>query len=277
MDIQIGEESETESFTKKPSVIEEIAYRDTWGKGADSFIAMIYERLRLMHDLLAEDGSIYVHCDWRVSSFMKLVLDEIFGKDNFQREIIWSFDTKSGYKTIAENYIRSHDTILFYSKSPNKIFNKQFEPYSQEYMERFKKVDADGRKYRDDRGSGVKQYLDEAKGIPIADVWRDIKSFQQASTSDEYVAYPTQKPESLLERIIKTSTNEGDLVADFFVGSGTLRAHFRSRYSRDPPGYCDRISQAASRYPCSSLSRSAAPQHMRPGMRKGNSSPPAAP
>lgn len=221
MDIAIGEDGGAESFTKKPSVIEEIAYRDTWGKGADSFIAMIYERLKLMHDLLAEDGSIYVHCDWRVSSFMKLVLDEIFGKDNFQREIIWSFDTKSGYKTIAENYIRSHDTILFYSKSSNKIFNKQFEPYSQDYIERFKKTDADGRLYRDDRGSGVKQYLDEAKGVPIADVWRDIKSFQQASTSEEYVAYPTQKPESLLERIIKTSTNEGDLVADFFVGSGT--------------------------------------------------------
>lgn len=225
MDIQIGEGEDTESFTKKPSVIEEIAYRDTWGKGADSFIVMIYERLRLMHGLLADNGSIYVHCDWRVSSFMKLVLDEIFGKNNFQREIIWSFDTKSGYKTIAENYIRSHDTVLFYSKdTTNKIFNKQFEPYSEDYIERFKKIDADGRRYRDDRGSGVKQYLDEAKGVPIADVWRDIKSFQQASTSEEYVAYPTQKPESLLDRIIKTSTNEGDLVADFFVGSGTTIA-----------------------------------------------------
>ena len=88
MDIKIGDDEE-ESFTKKPSVIEEIAYRDTWGKGADSFIAMIYERLKLMHDLLAEDGSIYVHCDWRVNCYMSLVLDEIFGKDNFQNEIIW--------------------------------------------------------------------------------------------------------------------------------------------------------------------------------------------
>jgi DNA modification methylase len=225
MDITIGEDENSESFTKKPSVIEEIAFRDTWGNGADSFIAMIYERLKLMHDLLAEDGSIYVHCDWRVSSYMKLVLDEIFGKDNFQREIIWSFDTKSGYKTIAENYIRSHDTILFYSKdASNKIFNKQFEPYSEDYIERFKKIDGNGRRYRDDRGNGIKQYLDEAKGVPIADVWRDIKSFQQASTSDEYIAYPTQKPESLLDRIIKTSTNEGDVVADFFCGSGTTLA-----------------------------------------------------
>ena len=221
MDITIGEDDE-ESFTKKPSVIEEVAFRDTWGNGVDSFVAMIYERLRLMHDLLSDDGSIYVHCDWRVSSYLKLALDEIFGKNNFQREIIWSFDTKSGYKTIADNWIRSHDTILFYAKDANnKIFHKQFEPYNEDYLERFKKVDEDGRKYRDDRGSGIKQYLDEAKGVPIADVWRDIKSFQQASTSEEYLAYPTQKPETLLERIIKTSTNENDLIADFFIGSGT--------------------------------------------------------
>lgn len=225
MDITIGDGEDEESFTKKPSVIEEVAFRDTWGKGADSFIAMMYERLKLMKDLLAENGSIYIHCDWRVSSYLKLVLDEIFGKDNFQREIIWSFDTKSGYKTIAENYIRSHDTILFYAKDTNnKIFNKQFEPYSDDYIERFKKIDENGRKYRDDRGSGVKQYLDESKGVPISDVWRDIKSFQQASTSEEYLAYPTQKPETLLERIIQTSTNKGDLVADFFCGSGTTMA-----------------------------------------------------
>ncbi|PIR12769.1 site-specific DNA-methyltransferase, partial [Candidatus Falkowbacteria bacterium CG11_big_fil_rev_8_21_14_0_20_39_10] len=218
MDVKVGDEEE--SFTKKPSVIEEIAFRDTWGKGADSFIAMMYERLKLMHDLLADDGSMYIHCDWRVNSYLKLVLDEVFGKDNFQREIIWSFDTKSGYKTIAENYIRSHDTILFYAKDTSrKIFNKQFEPYSGDYIERFKKIDENGRKYRDDRGSGVRQYLDESKGVPISDVWRDIKSFQQASTSEEYLAYPTQKPETLLERIIQTSTNEGDLIADFFVGS----------------------------------------------------------
>jgi DNA modification methylase len=206
-------------------VLEELAYRDTWGKGADSFIAMIYERLRLMYDLLAEDGSIYVHCDWRLSPHMKLVLDEIFGKDNFQREVIWSFDTKSGYKSMVENWIRSHDTILYYAKnSNNKIFNKQWESYNDKYLERFKKIDENGRKYRDDRGSGVKQYLDELKGVPIADVWRDVKSFQQAATSDEYISYPTQKPEALLERIIKVSSNENDIVADFFCGSGTTAA-----------------------------------------------------
>ncbi len=218
MNIEIGEEN----FTKKPSVIEEIAFRDTWGKGMDSFSAMIYERLKLIYGLLADNGSIYVHCDWRVSSYMRLVLDEIFGKDNFQREIIWSFDTKSGYKTLAENWIRSHDTILYYAKNTNnKIFNKQFESYEKKYLERFKKIDEDGRKYRDDRGSGVKQYLDELKGVPVADVWRDVKSFQQAATSGEYINYPTQKPEKLIVRIIEASSNKGDLVADFFCGSGT--------------------------------------------------------
>jgi adenine-specific DNA-methyltransferase len=93
MNIEIGEGGDAESFTKKPSVIEEIAYRDTWGKGADSFIAMIYERLKLMHELLAEDGSIYVHCDWRLSGHIRLVLDEIFGKDNFRNEIIWKYSS----------------------------------------------------------------------------------------------------------------------------------------------------------------------------------------
>ena len=220
MNIEIGEEV----FTKDPNILEEIAYRDTWGKGADSFIAMIYERLILMRDLLAEDGSIYVHCDWRVNSHIRLVLDEAF-RNNFEREVIWSFDTKSGYKSAVQNWVRSHDTILFYSKNHDrKIFNKQFTPYDDKYLERFKRIDDDGRRYRDDRASGKKQYLDELQGIAVPDVWRDIKSFQQDATSDEYLNYPTQKREALLERIIKTSSNEGDLVADFFCGSGTTAA-----------------------------------------------------
>src|SRR3989338_6799080 len=113
MNIEVGEEE----FTKKANVLEELAYRDTWGKGADSFISMLYERLSLMRDLLADDGSIYIHCDWRVVAYLRLILDEVFGKNNFQRELIWSFDTKSGYKSAVDNWIRSHDTILFYVKS----------------------------------------------------------------------------------------------------------------------------------------------------------------
>jgi len=219
-DIQIGDET----AEKKQNIIEEIAYRDTWGKGISSYLSMMYERLKLMHNLLAEDGSIYIHIDWRVSPIMRMICDDIFGQINFQREIIWSFDTKSGYKSAVDNYIRSHDTILFYCKSSNHIFNKQYLPYSEEYKVRFKKFDKEGRAYRDDRGSGIKQYLDELKGISVPDVWSDIKSFQQDATSLEYLNYPTQKPEALLERIIKASSNEGDLCADFFGGSGTLAA-----------------------------------------------------
>ena len=185
MKINIGDDE----FTKQPNVLEELAYRDTWGKGADSFIAMMYERLMLMRDLLAPDGCIYVHCDWRVVGHMRMVLDEVFGKNNFQREIIWSFDTKSGYKTIVNNWIRSHETILFYAKDKEQnIFNKQYGEYDERYLERFKKIDKDGRKYRDDRGNGKKQYLDELKGVSISDVWSDIKSFQQDATSSEYLA-----------------------------------------------------------------------------------------
>ena len=220
MDVQIGDQS----LEKKPNVLEQLAYRDTWGLGQDSFLSMIYERLVLMRDLLADDGSIYVHCDWRVTSSLRLIMDEIFNSNNFQREIIWSTKTSSGYKTIANNWVRSHDTILYYSKSDKKIFHKQYTNYPEEYLKRFKSKDEDGRLYRSDRGGGQKQYLDELKGIPVRDVWDDVMSFQQAGTSSELVGYPTQKPEKLLERIIKSSSNEGDLVCDFFVGSGTIAA-----------------------------------------------------
>lgn len=219
-EIEIG----GEKAEKKQSIIEEIAYRDTWGKGISSYLSMMYERLKLMHNLLADDGSIYVHCDWRVFPPLRMLMDDLFGANNFQRELIWSFDTKSGYKSAVNNWVRSHDSIMYYSKSSSYCFNKQYLPYSEDYISRFKKTDKDGRLFRDDRGSGVKQYLDELKGISVPDVWSDIKSFQQDATSNEYLKYPTQKPEALLERIIKASSNEGDLIADFFCGSGTTAA-----------------------------------------------------
>ena len=221
MKVEIGDDE----LTKKPNVLEELAYRDTWGKGADSFIAMIYERLSLMRDLLADDGSIYVHCDWRVNSFVRLVMDEIFGKENFQREIIWDITVLSGYKSLANNWIRGHESIWFYVRNQDSlVFNKQYTEHSKKYLERFNREDEDGRLYFD--GRGPRRYLDEVvkKGKPVGDVWSDIMSFQQTPTSGERVDYPTQKPETLLERIVKASSNEGDLVADFFCGSGTTLA-----------------------------------------------------
>ncbi len=242
MKIEVGEDA----FTKKPSVIEEIAYRDTWGKGADSFIAMIYERLKLMHGLMADDGSIYVHCDWRVNSYMRLVLDEIFGKDNFLNEILWRRRTNT-VKAISQKFSINTDTILLYVKSKNKhLFNLQYGEYPKEYLNRFKYEDKNGKyrwqvmaTYSKDRleklknedkarfSEGAKypefkQYTHELKGRPVENIWDDINMIN--AMGDERLGYDTQKPETLLERIIKASSNEGDLIADFFCGSGTTLA-----------------------------------------------------
>jgi DNA modification methylase len=244
MNIEIGEDT----FTKKPSVIEEIAYRDTWGKGADSFIAMIYERLKLMHGLLAENGSIYVHCDWRVNSYMRLVLDEIFGTNNFKNEITWKRSTVKGGKTNSNQMARNHDSVLYYTKSSSIIFNRQALPFSEDYKKRFNKDDNDGKgPYRDDQPIGtrsdeslekmkkegkvfvdssgklrIKSYLNDYDGVILDDNWLDISEVNVMSKERAY--YPTQKPEALIERIIEISTNDGDLVADFFCGSGTTLA-----------------------------------------------------
>ncbi len=214
MDITIGEDGGAESFTKKPSVIEEIAYRDTWGKGADSFIAMIYERLRLMHELLVEDGSIYVHCDWRLSGHMRLVLDEVFGKDNFRNEIAWCY---SGPGKNDKAFTRKHDTILFYAKNAEtSIFNIQRIKHKSGIHNRGAFLG----KTTENAGERVAQLEEEGKRLE--DWWSDIYTADRKR--DEIVGYPTQKPEELLQRIIEASSNEGDLVADFFCGSGTTLA-----------------------------------------------------
>ena len=108
-------------WTKEPSAIEDKAYRDTWGKGLDSYLQMMYERLMLMRELLSPFGSIYIHLDWRMSSYVRIMADEIFGQDSYMREIIWRMGWISGYKTIAQNWIRNHDNILFYAKDINKF------------------------------------------------------------------------------------------------------------------------------------------------------------
>jgi adenine-specific DNA-methyltransferase len=241
MDIEIGEDT----FTKKPNILEEIAYRDTWGKGADSFIAMIYERLVLMRDLLAEDGSIYVHCDWRLNSFIRVVMHEIFG--NYRNEIVWQRTTNTGSsKGIANKLSNDTDSILYFTKSGNPIFNKQYLPYSEEYLNRFKYEDNKG-KYRwqymatysekklqelreldmirwpeGSKNPEYKQYINSLKGIPLSNLWCNV--FHINPMASENLGYPTQKPEELLERIIKASSNDNDIVADFFLGSGTTCA-----------------------------------------------------
>jgi DNA modification methylase len=203
MDIEIG----GETFHKEPNLLEQIAYRDTWGRGADSFIAMISERLILMRDLLANDGSIYVHCDYRVNSYLRLAMDEIFGKDKFRNEIIWTY---SGGAIPVDDFPRKHDTILKYRRGNGHIFNVQYRPYNEQTAKRMKNIH-----------KGV--MVDVERGTPVTDWWTDIK-VPTGPANKEKIGYPTQKPESLLERIIRVSSNEGDLVADFFVGSGTSAA-----------------------------------------------------
>ncbi|MBQ9241773.1 MAG: site-specific DNA-methyltransferase [Proteobacteria bacterium] len=204
------------------STFEEKQYGDIWTN--DEYLQFMYERLILCRELLSDTGSIYVHMDEKRSHYVKAIMDEVFGERNFCREIIWDIQVLSGYKTIAPNWVRGHDVILFYSNGSNKIFNKQKQPHRQEYLDRFNKTDKDGRKYFDGRGTIV--YLDEAieKGKAVGDVWSDIMSFQQLATSSEKLGYPTQKPEALLERIIKASSNPGDIVFDCFMGSGTTQA-----------------------------------------------------
>lgn len=262
MDIEIG----GDTFTKKPNILEEIAYRDTWGKGADSFIAMIYERLILMRDLLAEDGSIYVHCDQRVSGYIRCALDEAFGNANFLNELIWR---RTGAHGTSRAYGIIHDTIYFYSKSPKYHFSPPTTDLPSEYIEsHYTQIDANGRRYQlvSAHGAGggpsrvffgkelsppsgrhwaytqeridemakaglivltsngkprVKRFADEAR-VPVPSLWTDLPVIN--SQASERVGYPTQKPEALLDRIIKASSNEGDLVADFFCGSGTTAA-----------------------------------------------------
>lgn len=258
MDIEIG----GETLTKKPSVLENIAYRDTWGKGADSFLTMIYERLELMKDLMADNGSIFVHCDWRLNSFLRCILEEIFGTENYRNEILWKRTSAHSHSKGISNIA---DHIFYFTKSSdNYTFNKIYQEYSDDYIKsHYSKVTPEGRRYRTDNliapSKGYRyewrgvtknwrcpkssmekleaegrikytakgtaeyiRYLDEMPGVPLSNFWDDV--FPVNSQAIEDTLYPTQKPEKLIERIIEMASNEGDMVADFFMGSGTIPA-----------------------------------------------------
>lgn len=212
MDIEIGDDT----FTKKPNILEEIAYRDTWGKGADSFIAMIYERLQLLHDILAEDGNIYVHCDWRLNSFIRIVMDEIFGRTNFRNEIVWCY---RGGATPKDAFAKKHDTILRYSKSDSFYFDVDSVrvPYSEASTER---LEYQANVFRGDR---VYTNYQPNEGGKHPEDWWTIQPIMP-SEKKEKVGYPTQKPIELIQRIIDSSCPPGGIVLDAFVGSGTTLA-----------------------------------------------------
>ena len=203
-----------ETAEKKQSIIEEIAYRDTWGKGISSYLTMMYERLKLMHSLLAADGSIYVHCDWRVVSQLRLLLNDIFGSDNFINHIAYCYTGPTNQK---RNFPRKHDHILLFGKSDKRIFNPD-----EIRVPFVKSTKTGGKTALSGRKDDVfLEALDE-KGKIIEDWWIDIPDLGKVHSED--VNYPTQKVTKLLERIIKASSNEGDLIADFFCGSGTTAA-----------------------------------------------------
>lgn len=215
-------QAEQELDIDELKAFEEKMYGDVWDK--EKYLSWMYENLMAIKSVMSETASIYVHLDHHMIHYIKVLLDEIFGEENFQREIVWDISVLSGFKTLAPNWVRGHDTILYYSKSEERIFNKLRQPHTQEYLDSFNKVDKDGRHYM--VAHGTTRYRDEveSKGKPFGDVWNDIMSFQQQPTSDEKVDYATQKPTSLLDRIIRASSNEGMLVADFFGGSGVTAA-----------------------------------------------------
>jgi DNA modification methylase len=246
MDVEIGDNT----LTKKANILEEIAYRDTWGKGTDSFISMIYERLILMRDIMSQDGAIYVHCDWRVAGYLRLILDEVFGSKNFLNEIIWSYEGTQSPSPIKLG--SKHDTIFRFAKDisaiqPNQLYfeheiDKTYSTLKQDEKGYFRiqgfgdyseasiaKFEAEGRVYHTNKGTKyLKHYVEERDGRlfkqkKLPDVWTDVTQLGTA-VQTEKIGYPTQKPEKLISRIMEVDTVEGDLVADFFCGSGTTAA-----------------------------------------------------
>lgn len=237
-EIEIG----GEKAEKKQSIIEEIAYRDTWGKGISSYLSMMYERLKLMHNLLADDGSMFLHCDYRVTSYLRLLLDDVFGVANHRNNIVWYYRR---WTAGSNSFQKMHDDILFYSKSDSFDLNPVFIEATDGQKKKHEKgwdrntAKIEGRRqpqllvYNQEKvdaavKSGQINLKDYARIVKVntgetiaPDVW-EINFIN--SQSDERLGYPTQKPEALLERIIKASSNEGDLIADFFCGSGTTAA-----------------------------------------------------
>lgn len=202
------------------SLLEQTQYTDIWKN--DTYLQFMYERLILLRELLSEQGSIYLHCDWHKSHHLRFLLDEIFGEENFRNEIVWSY---SGSGQSENQFKRKHDVILFYTKSDKNVFNwDEVSLELNDYQKaKFSSTDEEGRKYKEYNHNGkiYKQYLTEDNKLKITSVWTDIYIIQ---SWDEKNDYPTQKPETLLERIIKASSNPDSIVLDCFSGSGTTAA-----------------------------------------------------
>ncbi|MCK4359674.1 MAG: site-specific DNA-methyltransferase [Candidatus Cloacimonetes bacterium] len=198
------------------------AYQDKIA-GAE-FLEFLRKRIVLLKELLTEDGSIYVHLDWKKADYVRIILDEVFSEHRFRNELIWYYGERQ--LPSATKYNSKHEVIFFYSKSNEYIFNMQFKKHSKEYIKNFfKYIDEKERRFRTREISNTyplgRQYLDETPGIAMDTVWDDIPAIHSAKAKHEQTGFPTQKPEKLLERIIKTSSNSRDIVLDAFAGSGT--------------------------------------------------------
>jgi len=213
---EIGDSGD--ELTKAQSAIEERAYRDTWASGTQSYLQMMAGRIKLMQELLSDQGSLLVHCDWHVGHLIRCIMDEVFGSDGFRNEIIWRYRRWPAKTRVFQ---RMHDTLLWYSNaaSGDNTFHQQYEQLAASTLETWgtKRQVADfsaGRR----RPS---QTDEESLGAPLSDVW-DIGII--APIAHERLGYATQKPEALLDRVVSVLSNEGDLVADVFAGSGTTLA-----------------------------------------------------
>ena len=271
-DFSFSVEVEDEEFTKPASIIEQKAYRDTWGHGLDSYLQWFYESIVLLHELLQPEGTIYVHLDWHVAHSAKLVLDEVFGtggdlgQAGFRNDIAWK---STSAHSDSRRYGSNHSNILFYTKGTRWKWNDPKTDYDQDYVDTYYRYkEPNGRRFKSGdlsasglQGGGytyewnghtkkwrcpiqtmqryhdegrifytkngvarLKQYLDEADGLPVQTIWADKETQYVVSWGTEKLSYDTQKSEGLLRRIIQTSSNEGDLVLDCFAGSGTTAA-----------------------------------------------------
>jgi len=223
---------------------EQIQYTDIWAN--DNYLQFMYERLMLLKELLSENGSIFLHCDYRKAHYLKVLMDEVFGPSFFRANIVWRSMTSSGFKG-KKSLGKSHADLLYYSKNERFTYTPMWTPYDEEYLKRFNKKDPDGRRFKDEKiGSAtskqtieklkaenkiyvtskgtyrIKHYFEEAPGILIDDVWTDIRG--ENSQSLDLTGYPTQKPTDLLTRLIKMFSNSADIILDCFLGSGTTAA-----------------------------------------------------
>ena len=269
-EVEVGE---GDTLTKESSIIEELAYRDTWGRGLDSYFAMIFERLLLIRDLMTPTGSIYIHCDWRVNGGIRLIMDEIFGGGNLTGEIVWQ---RTNARGTEGRWPRIYDTIFHYAKAPGAYFKSLAVKADAAKLPHTLVTGPDGQKYQTyeltapgvtrsgesgqtwrgfdpgklgrhwgnlpsvmedwdklglihwpkdggwPRRRAETPFIPEDRTTTVGDVWTDVDRINQAS--NERVGYETQKPEALIDRLLEASSQPGDLVADFFCGSGTTMA-----------------------------------------------------